>query len=218
MSDAEQTALAKSIVDQGVPTAKTGDVIAILAKGRSSLILPLIEQKLEEVVKSPDPRECFVDKSLDIPSTVITLWSVIAYPGNRQALLEASKLLKLDEKRFGPMVGHIVYAAMAEEREFTVANQGFDLGDPAIDKRIVPVMEDLIEKELPQIGNPLFENVPGARHKWAEALVDRYGGAPTELQWATDPLASRLKPALRDAFTYDVFRYAKEAAAKREQK
>lgn len=219
MSDAEQTALAKSLVDQGVPVGRPGDVLSILAAGRSSLILPIIEQKVEQVLISPNPLDCFTDRTVDVQRTLNVLWMTIANVGDQQALRETSKLLKLDEKRFDRMVDNTMSAAISNGHGFTLAYQGFELGDPAIDKRIMAVIEDVLEKELPNIGNPIFENVSvSPRREWAEALVERDGGAPSEAQWAADPIASRLKPAVRQAFHDNVVRFSIEVAAKRTQK
>jgi hypothetical protein len=218
MSDAEQVALAKSILDRGVRVPDDSP-LDILARGRSSLILPIIERKIEDVLRSPNPLECFTDKSVDIETTINIYCARIAGAGDQQALQEASKLLKLDEKRFDRMVENTMSAAIGNGHGFTLAYQGFELGDPAIDRRIMAVIEDVLEKELPNIGNPIFENVSvSPRREWAEALVERDGGAPSEAQWAADPIASRLKPALRQAFHNDVVRFSIEAAAKRTQK
>jgi hypothetical protein len=45
MSDAERVALAKSLIDEGSPV---GGGLSMLARSRSSIVLPLIERKIEE--------------------------------------------------------------------------------------------------------------------------------------------------------------------------
>jgi hypothetical protein len=217
LSDAEQVALAKSIVDRGLPYGAPADTLYSLAMGRSSVILPILEAKIEEALKASNPLDVFTDKTANPEAIIIYLWRTIVQVGDKQALLEASKLLKIDEKRFDRMVAHTMYAAYSRN-PFKVAYQGFEIGDPAIDKRLVDWAEGVLSAELPNLGNPIFDNVSGSpRRQWAEALVDRYGAVPSPTQWMKDPIASRLRPGLA-ALDYDVRRFAVEAAAKRVRK
>jgi hypothetical protein len=217
MTDAEQIALAKSWLDRGLPPADSSVGLDNLALGRSSLILPLIEAKIEEVLMAPNPAEFFTDKSVGPDVVIAYLWQTITYVGDRQALLESSKLLKIDEKRFDKMVARTMYAAYSRN-PFKLAYQGFEIGDPAVDKRLLDWAEEYLSKELPNLGNPIFDSVTdSARRQWAEALVDRYGAAPSPMQWMKDPIASRLKPAL-GALDSDVRRFATEAVEKRARK
>ena len=216
MSDAEQIALAKSWLDRGLPPANSSVGLDTLARGRSSLILPLIEAKIEEALKAPNPLDVFTDKTANPEAIIIYLWRTIVQVGDKQALLEASKLLKIDEKRFDKIVAHTMYAAYGHN-PFKLAYQGFEIGDPAIDERLVAWTEEGLSAELPNLGNPIFDNAYGPRREWAEALVDRYGAAPSATQWMKDPIASRLKPGLA-ALDYDVRRFASEAAEKRTRK
>jgi hypothetical protein len=105
----------------------------------------MIEKEIEEVLKSSKPRECFTDKSIDIDSTLARLWVMIGEAGDAQALREASKLLKLDEQ------------AMNKRNPFIVAYQGFDLGNPAIDKRLLTWAQELLREEIPKLSNPIFD-------------------------------------------------------------
>jgi hypothetical protein len=217
LSDAEQIALAKSIVDRGLPYGAPADTLYSLAVGRSSVILPILEAKIEEALKAPNPLDVFTDKTANPEAIIIYLWRTIVQVGDKQALLEASELLKIDEKRFDRMVAHTMYAAY-NRNPFKVAYQGFDIGDPAIDKRLVDWAEESLSAELPKLGNPLFDNVSDSpRRQWAEALVDRYGAVPTPTQWMKDPIASRLRPGLA-ILDYDVRRFTVEAAEKRARK
>jgi hypothetical protein len=218
MSEAEQVALAKSWLDRGLPPADSPVGLDNLALGRSSVFLPMIEAKIEEALNASNPLDVFTDKTAKPEAIIIYLWRTIVYVGDKQALLEASKLLKIDEKRFDRMVADTMYAAYTRSNPFTVAYQGFEIGDPAIDKRLVEWAEELLDKELPNLGNPIFDGVErSARRLWAEALVDRHGGPPTAAQWMKDPIASRLKPALAPVYL-DVGRFAVETAEKRARK
>ena len=219
MSDAEQVALAKTVVDLGVRAGDPAEILQSLARGRSSLILPIVEQKIEAVLKSPEPRDCFTEKSINVDRSLLSMWLAIANVGRAEALREAGKLLKIDEKRFDRMVDQIMSNAVGEHKGFSLAYQGLEMDDPALTRRIVAAMADVLEKERPNIGNPVFEGILiDARHQWAEAMVERYCGVPTANEWATDPLASRLDEKLVSAFYPDVYRYAVDAAARRAEK
>jgi len=218
MSDEERLAVANLIIDKGVPDGETGSILSMLAKSRSALILPVIEAKIEQVLRSPNPLDCFSDKTVDVPQTTHLLCATIWNVGDQQALREASKLLKVDEKRFDLMARFTMYAAMSDGREFTLAYQGFELGDPAIDKRILPVMEEVLEEELPKVGKAIYDDVQGPRREWAEALVDKYGGTPTEAEWASDPLASRVRPATSEGLHDQVLHFAVDVVQERARK
>jgi hypothetical protein len=53
---------------------------------------------------------------------------------------------------------------------------------------------------------------------WAEAMVERYGGIPTETEWAGDPIASRLKSSLAESLRQEISWLAREALDKRSPK
>src|ERR1043166_9210758 len=63
MTDPELMALAKSFVDRGLPPADSAIGLGNLMLARSSMILPLIEAKIEEVLNAPDPSQCFSNKT-----------------------------------------------------------------------------------------------------------------------------------------------------------
>jgi hypothetical protein len=218
LTDAEQLALAKSIVDRGVPHGRPADRLYSLAQGRSALIVPMLEAKIEEILRAPDPRACFTDKSTEPDVMVTYLQAAIWQNGSLQSLVQASKLMKIDEKRFGGMVALTMIAAYSHRNAFELVYQGFKIGDPAIDKRLVEWAEGMFEKDLPNLGDPIFDDELGnPRRLWAEALVDRYGAAPSQMQWLQDPIASRLKPEL-SILEYHVRRLAAAVAEERKIK
>lgn len=221
MGDSERVAMAKLIMDKGVPVGEPNTILqplGLLAEWHSSLILPVIEAKIEEILRSPNPRDAFTDKAVDVPRTEMMLSSIIASVGDQQALREASKLLKIDAKRFDDMVEATMDYAMGDGREFALAYQGFELGDPEIDKRILAVLDNLIGKEVPKVGNPIYRDATGPLSHWGEALVDRHGGMPTEAQWSADPIASHLKSDARRILHNDVMRFAADAVQERARK
>jgi hypothetical protein len=70
---------------------------------KSPLVLPLVEKKIEQVLKSASPRECFTDETVDPNRFVVVASWGMANTGSEQALVEVAKLIKLDEKRFGQL-------------------------------------------------------------------------------------------------------------------
>jgi hypothetical protein len=56
---------------------------------------------------------------------------------------------------------------------------------------------------------------PHFRQLLAEAMLERYGKVPGETEWATDPIASRLKERASPELRQSVVRFAAEAQSKR---
>jgi hypothetical protein len=208
MSTTEAVAYVSSILEQGVPVGEPVHGLYALAVGRSSLVLPMLEGKIEEVLRSPAPLDCFKDKSTNPQLAVYFLWTTIAEAGDQQALKEASKLLRIDEKRFDRVVDHTLSAAINLRNPFAVAYQGLEIGDPAVDKRILAWVEELLGDKTPS----------DMKRRWANAMVDRYGAAPTEADWANDPIVTRLKPPLAESLHPEVYQFALEAMAARTRK
>ncbi len=120
MSETEAVAYVNSILEQGMPVGEQESGLYALAVGRSSLVLPMLERKIEEVLKSPTPLDCFNNKATDPQLVILGLWTTIAEAGHEQSLKEASKLLKLDEKRFDRIVYNTLAAAINLRNPFTV--------------------------------------------------------------------------------------------------
>ena len=227
-SEAEQVAAVNLALDKGLPPEQ-GDVVGPLFLNKRSLTLPLVEAKIEQVLRSAAPKECFTDKAADPERFIIVAAATIATAGDEEALRQIAKLIKLDEKRFGGFVGRTLdnskdYAEA--HNPFVVAYLGLALGDPVLDQRIAAWAELRLstdpreragaEAVARKLGTRL-EPPPSDDYKraWAEALLQRYAGAPTESQWATDPLASRLPPSLALPTHAEVLRFAMEAQQKR---
>lgn len=49
-------------------------------------------------------------------------------------------------------------------------------------------------------------------------MLEKYGGPPTEVNWASDPIASRLTPARAESLRYEILRLAVEAFEKQSKK
>ena len=59
---------------------------------------------------------------------------------------------------------------------------------------------------------------PHFQQRLAEALVDRYGKVPGDSEFATDPIASRLKDRASPELRQSIVRFAADAQSKREQR
>jgi len=212
MSDADQIAFVDSDLSQGMPVDRSGP-LGSLVLGRSSLVLPMMERKIEEVLKSPSPLDCFTDKTVDPQRFIDLAAGTIAYAGDEYALTAASKLIALDEKRFDLLVRNTLAAAQNRRNPFTVAYRGFEVGDPAVDKRIVAWAGTQFAQSLG------IEFAQGQlKHWWAEAMAEKYGRVPNESDWADDPIASRIKPELAASLHDEILQLAAEAFEKRVKK
>jgi hypothetical protein len=181
-SEAEQIAWVNSELDRGMPAKPNADTLTMLVLNRSSVTLPLIERKIEQVLRSPSPSECFVDKSVAPQKFIDVAAATIAYAGDAEALKQLSKLIRIDEKRFGRLIDNTLGNARVHRNPFTVAYQGLELGDTAVDARIAAWAQfQLSEKRAPgrNFGPRTPEPVPESevqlvRRMWAEAM--RVGG------------------------------------------
>jgi len=208
MSDAEAVGAVHNALDQGVPTGDNENLaLYALAVGRSALILPMIENKIEQLLKSPFPGDLYSNKTMSPQFVILFLTREIEQAGNEEALRQASKLLKIDEKRFDRMVENTMAVAMSDRKAFAAAYPGLEIGDPAIEKRIIA----WVERELADEGRSDVD----MRHLWAEAMAERYRVSPTEEHWSKDPIASRLRPETAQAVHKDVLRLAADAWRRR---
>jgi hypothetical protein len=149
-----------------------------------------MEQKIEQVLRSTSPSECFTEGSVNPVVFVSLAAETIAYAGNAEAVRQIGKLIKLDEKRFGDLVDRALMEAEDARggNPYVLAYQGLELGDPLVQKRVYAWFQArLVDKDEYRLRD--------LRKFWAEALVDRYGGAPTGSQWAADPFVSRVNPS-----------------------
>jgi hypothetical protein len=200
------------------PSEIFGDLIL----NRSEIALPIIEQKIEEVLRSPSPLESFTDRSVDLQKFPHRAALAIAEARNVQSLKEASKLIKIDENQFEWMVERTLIHASSYRNPFAVAYGGFEIGDPALDSRIAAWVQVHLSDEIPVgtargvVVQPM-EEFDKKRYCgwWAEAMVGKYGAVPTESQWAVDPIVSVLGIMRSRILHDDVMRAASEALQKR---
>jgi hypothetical protein len=193
LGEREQIAFINDTMDLGFP-ANRADQMTMLIINRSALTLPLIEARLEKMLKF----------SLMPKSFVGTASEMIAYSGDEQALRAISKLMAIDETQFGPLVGRTLYNALNWRNPFTIAYQGLELTDEALSRYTAEWAELALGSNR-------------MRRAWAEAMLDRYGKVPDESDWANDPIASKLKSGSTTELRQIVMRLARETSRKRQQ-
>ena len=194
LGESEQIAFINKTIGLGFPENRA-DQMTMLIINRSAVALPLIESKLEDALKSTSTPKRLVD----------TATEMIAYAGDEQALRAVSKLMAVDENRFGPLVGRTLDNAGNWRNPCTVAYRGLELGNEAVSRYTVAWMESALASNRMQ-------------RTWAEAMLDRYGKVPGDTEWATDPIASQLKDRASPELRQGVMRFAAEVLSKREKR
>jgi hypothetical protein len=169
--------------------------MTMLIINRSGLVLPLLEQHVEVELRSESPSNDFI----------ATATEMIAYAGDEEALREISKLMTVDDGRFGRLVGRTLDNSVHFRNPFTVAYRGLELGNEAVSRHTVAWVKSALASDRMQ-------------RTWAEAMLDRYGKVPGDSEWATDPIASRLKDRASAELRQSVMRLADDAKRKREQR
>ena len=194
LSEAEQTKFVNATAEAGFP-ADRADQMTMLIINRSGLVLPQLERRVEVELRSESP-------SNDL---IATATEMIAYAGDEQALREIGKLMAIDYDRFGRLVGRTLDNALHFRNPFTVAYRGLELGNEAVSRHTVAWVESALASGRMQ-------------RTWAEAMLDRYGKVPGDSEFATDPIASRLKDRASPELRRTVLSMAEDAKRKRERR
>ena len=201
MSDAEQVAAVRAYLDAGAPVGQEQGIFG-LAMAHSELILPVLEKKVEEVLRAQDPMDCFTNKNTRPDSVIALAVSMITHSDGEPAMKELAKLVALDEKRFGREVFSGLAGASSHQNGFSLAYKSFDPANPALDRAITAWAETFLDRPTPTVLE---------LRDWADALVERYGGVPVGPEWDNDPIVSGLKPALAESLHPEMLRLASEA-------
>jgi len=207
LGEAEQLAYLDVRLNQGLRPVDD-DAMTRLLLGRSSLVIPIIERKIEEVLKAPNRQGCFTDPQADPETFLAIAASNIAWVGDENSLKAASKLLALDENRFDLMVRNTFYATYGRRNPVTLAYKGIEMGDPAVQKRIVAWVE--ADAAFEASNDASLTELKGW---WAEAMLEKYHGVPIDADWRSDPIASRIDRALADSLRDDILRRAAQIAS-----
>jgi hypothetical protein len=194
LTEAEQISFIEATMEGGFPEDRA-DEMTMLIINRSAVAVPLIAAKLEQVLNSPFPSKRFIDVASEM----------VAYAGDEQSLRAISKLIQLDETRFGRLIGRTIDNAGNWRNSFLVAYSAVDLGDPVVARYATEWAGSAMASTRTQ-------------RAWAEAMVARYGRVPDESVWATDPIASQLKDRAAPELRQSILRFAAEAQSKREKR
>ncbi len=194
-----------SALDRGLP-AELGHRVTGIARARGSVVVPVIEKKIEEVLKSSSPATCFSDPTVDPRRFVGLATGLIESAEDENALKAASMLMRIDEARFGPMVQMVFLNADGCRNPFIVAYRGLDRrpGDQSTGHRL---------GRAAIVGQDRL-HAPTRAAGLGEATLDRYGLVVNDALWEKDPIASRLKPELSAAIRGDIVRLATETLEK----
>jgi hypothetical protein len=171
--ESEQVRFVNQAIEAGLPAERAGGM-TMLILNRSALVLPLLERRVEAELRSRTPSKEFIG----------TATEMIAYAGDEQALRAVSRLMSIDEGRFGVLVGRTLDNASSFRNPFTVAYRGCAIGDDALARRIGLWSESAL-------GSARMQRV------FREAMAAEYGHAPGDAEWAGDAIASRIGSALR---------------------
>jgi hypothetical protein len=192
LSETAQIEFVNRTMDLAFPDDR-GDQMTMLIINHSSLVLPLIEGKIEDHLRAASSTERFIDIASEM----------IAYAGDQESLRAISKLITLDESRFVPLVKRTLDNAGNWRNPFNVAYQGLEIGDKAISQFAMAWAEGALSSSRMQ-------------RAWAEAMLDRYGRLPGDPEWTNDPIASRLKGGASAELRQNIVRFTAEEQRKRE--
>ena len=201
LSDAEQKAYVNSEFDHGLPQASV-DSVTSLIRARSATLAPVLGDRVVEALKSKTPIDCFSDKTVEPSSALIAAASAIAYAADGNALKELARILAVDDRRYGWLVGYALSDG-GSRNFFPVAYKGYELGSAPLEAK----MTTWIEKQLQEDYQASEPKLPTW---WAEAIVERLGHGPGAADWANDPIVKKVKPEITQPIRADVLRLAAE--------
>jgi hypothetical protein len=193
-SEAQQKEFVQRFLAERLPD-RDGDKFSALLANRSDLVLPILESWVEDELKRRSPDQRLIDIG----------GAMVAYAGDREALLAVGKLLKIDEAGFIQLVERTLDNAGNWRNPFNVLYDGLAIGDGVISRRTMQwVVSALASKRM--------------QRAWAEALLDRYRKVPSDAEWATDPIVSRLSDRTSPELRPTILGIAEDASRKRERR
>jgi hypothetical protein len=194
LTEAEQTDFASSYINRGMPQDASANTFAYLVTYRSSTVIPMIERKIENVLSSTSPSRLFSNESVDPRIFVARAGGTIAYVGNIEAIRAVASLMKIDKGQFDHLVAETLGNALRmSQNPMSVAYEALGLADPDLDPLIVNWASSALASP---------EAEWAAVRPLAQAMLIRYAAVPTDAQWMSDPIVSRL-PAERARAVHD---------------
>lgn len=194
LSESEQQQFVRSYLNDGLPE-RLGDTFSLLLINRSALVVPILESQVELELQRPQRSE----RSIDLSS------ALVAYPGDAFSLEAVGKLLRLDESRFGPLVGRTLDNVPDDRNPFALVYTVISSGNGALSSRAIEWANSALLSNRMQ-------------RAWAELLLDRYGKVPSESEWANDPIASRLTNRASSELRQREARFVGDVQRKRQQR
>ena len=191
LPESEQRQFVISVLDAGFPE-KDGDRLSLLLVNRSALVIPILESRIELELKRPQPSERLIGLAS----------AMIAYSGDEVSLRAISSLVRIDEGRFGDLVGRTLDNAGNWRNPFTVVYRAVEMGDPLLVRKTTAWVDVALSADR-------------LKRAWGEAMLDRYGRVPVDADWSKDPIASRLKNGTAAEVRQRVTTFATEAREKR---
>jgi hypothetical protein len=205
-NEAEQKAYINSAFDQGLPQASVSTV-TILVRERSATLAPVLGARVQQALKSASPIDCFTDKTVEPQSTIMTAASAIAYAADANALKELAKILTIDDRKFGWLVGYALSDG-GSRNFFPVAYSGYEIGSAPLEAKMTLWIEKQLEADD-------ASGEPQVKVWWAETLLERTRHTPTAADWANDPIVKKIKPELEKSVRDNVLRLAAEELQRR---
>lgn len=194
LTEPEQRDFVKSVMDAGFPDA-TGDRFSLLLVNRSALVVPMLELRVTQELK----RAAHSERLVELAS------ALIAYAGDEESLRAVARLIDLDKFKFGSLVGQALDNAANWRNPFSLAYYAVEMPD----KRITELTVKWVEASLESSRRQRF---------WAEAMLEKYRRVPTESDWETDPIASRLTRERATEMKRQVLSLASEVHRQRDER
>lgn len=185
LSELEQQQFVRTYLNDGLPE-RLGDTFSLLLINRSALVVPILESQVELELQRPQRSE----RSIDLSS------ALIAYPGDAFSLEAVGKLIRLDESRFGPLVGRTLDNVPNDRNPFALVYTVISRGSEAVSSRAIDWANSALLSNRMQ-------------RAWAESLWERYGRVPDESEWEKDPIASSIRPSQRQLVKENVLKFAR---------
>jgi hypothetical protein len=202
LTESEQTEFASSYINRGMPEDASANTFAHLVTYRSSMVIPMIERKIEDVLSSTSPSSLFSNARVDPRIFVARAGGMIAYVGNIEAIRAVASLMRIDNAQFA----HLASETMGNARNMSqnpmlLAYDALGLDNPDLE----PIIVSWASAAL---ASPNDEWA--AVRPLAQAMLGRYNAVPGYSQWKSDPLVSRLPAERADAVHDRVIALASE--------
>lgn len=171
MQESEQRDFLIKSLDRGLPQEEI-DQVGLLALNRSDMVVPELLKRIEPALSNHSLSD----------RTITLMAGMIAYAADERAIDGIARLCDVDAKRFQFLVARAFDYATGQKNAYSLAYYAL-----ARYSNIEPEVMRWVQNSL---------EFPSNAHRWARAILQRYGDKPTEVDLRSDPIASRLKGGL----------------------